>query len=642
MKKYLAGLCILITQHNLLAQKLLPDPGRIDPADLQLQNCPFEPSATAMKLFDVQEIEFDPREYNTFLRTERRVRIKIFNEKGYKYASIQIPYFSKKKETKIKSLTGIVYNLDATGKITVQKLDKKDFFKEKAEDNLGMIHFTFPNLKPGSVIEFSYTKIEKNILQIDPWIVQSEIPIAYTAASVIIPDFSRLKEKVFGSDTIERTSEKLRFERNKTIFFKENIRSFQPEPFMSSTKDNLMKVVFLLIPRGSFLIDALTAPETIWNYMGNVLLQSNYFGDQIKKPIPGTEKIIDSAKNMQPAHKISYLYEIVKQRFSESGEQTFYPNDLVEAWNNKSGNSAEINLILLNLLEKSNVQSFPILISTRENGKVNKDFPSIGQLNGVDVLALDSSKYYLLDASLKFQSFQNPPFNILNRQGLLLVKDNMQWVDIADDRPLLKQHIDINALIRNNGKIEGNAWFHYYDYARSYALDTSDTEQEDKFFDKSPLGLKILSVKQHNGEVDTEPLIKEIEFEYEPPATGNYYFISPQFMTDKKDNPFTQSSRNTEIDFGCNQQLSLKFQLELPQDFQIDHLPKNITVRAPDSSFSYKRSYTVGHDSTIIFMNQLFEIRKPVFEKEAYPGIQEFFNFIFPLMAEEIVLKKKK
>jgi hypothetical protein len=643
MSKFFALSWILLIHHGLLAQKTLPEPGKIELADLQLKTCPFEPSADAMTFFDLQEVEFEPRDYSSILRTERRVRIKIFNEKGYPSASISIPYFSKKKETKIRSLTGVVYNLDASGKITIQKLDKKDFFKEKGEDNLGMIHFTFPNLKPGSVVEFSYTKIEKNILQIDPWIVQADIPVAYAARSVIIPEFSRLKEKVFGSDTMERSTEKLRFERNKTTFFKENIKSFQPEPFMSSYRDNLIKVIFLLIPRSSFFTDALMAPKTIWKYVGNVLLDASYFGAQVKKQIPGTEKIIDSAKNIRLfQNKIAFIYDTVKKRFPDKGEQTLYPNDLVEAWNNKSGNSAEINLVLLNLLEKSNVQCYPILISTREHGKVNRDFPSLGQLNGVDVLAVDSNKYYLLDASLKFQSCKNPPFNVLNRQGLLLAKDNMQWVSIDDDRPLVKQNINIVTHMGGDGKISGSAWLYYFDYAKSFALDTtSDDEEQDRFFDKGPMGLKILSVKQEN-RVDSEPLIKEIEFEYEPPATNEYYFLSPQFMADKKENPFTQSTRTTDIDFGSNQQLSLKFQLDLSDTFQVDHLPKNIMVRAPDSSFLYKRTYSASRDSTVIFFQQVFEIKRPVFDKEEYSGIQEFFNLIFPLMAEEIVLKKRK
>src|SRR5262249_6419427 len=150
MKKICFALTALAAASVAFSQKELPDFGKIDLADLQLKSCSFEPSANALKLFDSEEVEFDPSDYSTKLRTERRVRIKIFNEKGYAYASITIPYFSKKRVTKIKDLEGVVYNLDETGKIVTQKLEKKDFFKEKAEDNIGMIKFTFPNLKPGS------------------------------------------------------------------------------------------------------------------------------------------------------------------------------------------------------------------------------------------------------------------------------------------------------------------------------------------------------------------------------------------------------------------------------------------------------------------------------------------------------------
>jgi hypothetical protein len=132
---------------TVAAQKELPDFGKIDPADLRLKSCSFEPSANAMKLFDVQDVEFELNTYNTKLRTERRVRLKIFNEKGYKHASIRIPYFSKRRSTKIKELKGVIYNLDSAGNVVIQKLEKKDFFKEKAEDNIGIINFTFPNLK---------------------------------------------------------------------------------------------------------------------------------------------------------------------------------------------------------------------------------------------------------------------------------------------------------------------------------------------------------------------------------------------------------------------------------------------------------------------------------------------------------------
>lgn len=645
MKILLTFSLIFILPSLALAQKSVPDYGKIDKADLTLSSCSFEPSANAMKLFDVQDVEFYISNYDTHLTTERRVRIKIFNPKGYEYASIKIPYFSKRGVGKIKDLSGVVYSLDSAGNIITQKLSKKDFFKEKAEDNIGIVNFTFPNVKSGSVIEFRYTKIEKGVIQIDPWIPQDDIPVAYASTVLITPSVGKLVTKTYGADTISQILEKLgkgEYAREKRTYFKENINSFEPEPFMSSYKDNLLKIVFLLLPQDVFYFNGLDKPALMWKYTGNRLLNSPDFGGQVIKKISGTEGIIDSAKKISlTADRIGFLYEAVKKRIPDKTEQTLYPNDLQDAWDNRTGNTAEINLILLNLLQKVDVICSPILVSTRENGRINVDFPSAGQLNGVDVIAQDSTTFYVMDASLKYQSYLNPPFNVLNRVGYLLDPGNMQWVNITDTRSLLRQNLNIIAFIKEDGTIEGSATALSYDYAKSYALDsTSDDDDKEKFEEKKPVGLKIISTSFENAENDYEPLTQKIDFKYEPQNTGDFYFINPQILTSKKETPFVKQNRNSDIDFGCSSQETLMLDLDIPSDFEIEHLPKNLIVRAPDSSFFFKRSFSSTADH--IFFSQTFEIKEPIFDKSQYKGVQEFFERAYQLMSEEIVLKRKK
>ena len=56
------------------SQKNLPIYGEIDIADLKMISCFFEPDAPAMKLFDIQETEYEPSVFGERIRTERRVR----------------------------------------------------------------------------------------------------------------------------------------------------------------------------------------------------------------------------------------------------------------------------------------------------------------------------------------------------------------------------------------------------------------------------------------------------------------------------------------------------------------------------------------------------------------------------------------
>ncbi len=642
IKKLFIPFYTFLLYTSVQAQKSIPGFGKIDAADLLLKACPFEPDAPAMKLLDVLDIDFHISPYEARIKTERRVRIKVFNEKGYPYTTIRIPYFSKKGIAKIKELSGVIYNFDANGKVIIKRLEKKDFFKEKAVENIGIVNFTFPNVKPGSVIEYSYTTIENDIISISPWIIQGEIPVAYSLYILTTPVESKAINRMFATDTVESNYFLLKYDQfRRTFYSKKNVPSFHREQYMTSYKDNLMRCIFKLFPLGGVSFGNMS--DAMWRSAGLQFLQSKYIETQIGKTIPGTEKIIDTANKISSlTDRIGFVYDAVQKKWAGRVEQTTKLEDLSEAWTSGSASSAEINLILLNLLEKANIKCIPVLVSTRNNGFVDKTFPSLGQFDGVDVMAFDSTKYYFLDASIKFQSFQNPPLNVLNREALVLSPDSIQWATISDNRPLLKQSSDVYADLNENGTIEGTATVQYFDYAKSYKLDTTllDDEREEKFMDKKPLGLKILASKQENSGIADDPLFETIDFTYEPQNTGDFYFIDPQILTAKNKNPFLSDKRITDLDFGCNQMFVLNMQIHFPSSFQAENLPKNMTIRAPDSSFFYKVTYTADKEN--VYMSQLFEIKRAMFSKDEYPGIQDFFKRMYGLMAEEIILKKKK
>jgi hypothetical protein len=598
-----------------------------------------------MKLLDIEEIHFDLFTYGTKIKIERRIRIKIFNEKGYKFSTIKIPYLSKKGVAKIKEIAGYVYNLGETGKVISKKISKDDFFKEKAADYIGIVSFTFPNIKPGSVIEYRYTTIEKDFIFIDPWIIQGEIPVDYTCVTVHTPVSSGVNAWMFGADSVEQSYYLYKYDQFRcTSFFKSKIPSFTPEPFMSSYNDHLVRAVFSLLPYGNAYYQKKGYDSAMWIVKANQLLRSNYFHNQKDDSIAGTKQLIDSAKKIASlTDRIGFIFEKVQKRWTASPEQTMKAENLSDAWNNQAGTSAEVNLILYNLLEKSDIICFPVLISTRNNGIVNKKFPSLGQLNGIDVLAYDTLRGYFLDASKKYQSFKNPPFNILNRDVLIINPDTVYWDNVYDPRPLSKQVVSIIAGLDEKGKMEGVSNIQYFDYAKSSRLDTVSEKGEisssEKFFDKKPIGLKIISTKQELTENADDPLFETVKFEYEPQNTNEFYFINPLLLSQKIKNPFIADKRNTDIDLGCNQLFILAMRIDLPAGFTVDYLPKNITVRAPDSSLFYKSVYS--SDAKSISVSQTFEIKRAIFSKDEYSGLREFFNRIYGLMAEEIILKKK-
>src|SRR4030095_14665306 len=165
----------------------LPEFGEIDEATLRMKSCAFEPDASAMVLFDYRKTIFDNDGYVIKMVTERRVRIKVFNEKGFKYANIAIPYLNRRRDNRIEYISAITYNIDASGKVVAEKIEKKQIFKEKNDETVRTVKFAFPNVKAGSVIEYRYTQVHKHTVRIEPWVIQKDIPVQSRILEVQVP-----------------------------------------------------------------------------------------------------------------------------------------------------------------------------------------------------------------------------------------------------------------------------------------------------------------------------------------------------------------------------------------------------------------------------------------------------------------------
>src|SRR6185503_13695023 len=471
----------------------------------------FEKGANAMKLVDYQEAEIDI-DNSVRVEVNRRVRIKIFNKDGFNAANIIIPYIKRNRTSKINDISAYIYNIDSSGNIITQKLEKKQILREKAEEGINRVAFTFPNVKPGSVIEYRFTHSERNIMHLDPWFFQDAMPTEVSICKFVYPDRAKFDFRFITADSVvdDYSTNHIKATR---VFILKNIHSFRPEPMMSSIKDNLQRVEFAFLPTLGFF--DFNSDEGRWGFY-NRILSSYIFDPLISASIPGTEAVIDSAKKILTiADKVNFIYQAVKKNIGWNETQSFYADDLKEVWKLRSGNSAEINLTILNLLKRSGTECFPVLVSTRENGRTDPDFVSLGQFNGVDVLILDSTHFYMLDGSQKYISYKTTPYNILNRSAFLVNPFDHKWVSIVDDRTLMKTNIVAKAELNTNSELKGDANIYYFDHSKANKLadqnkkkSDEEKEEEDKeFILKDFADLIIDSVTEENAEDDSQPLL---------------------------------------------------------------------------------------------------------------------------------------
>jgi hypothetical protein len=640
---------------KLFSQNKEPEFGKVDPAELNMKECSFEKNSDAMYMVKSAKISFENgvRVENPELYVEYWVRIKFFNPKGFEAASVKIPYSKASRTTKIKDIEAYIYNLDSSGAVVKEKLDRSEIFKEKGrnKNSRNLISFTFPNLKRNSIVEYRYTKVQKNAYSIPPWLFQDEYPVAFSQVSVATPSILNLNYHFILFESVQKDSIYKRhgggyYDEKILSFTVRNIHAFKIEPFMNALKDNLQRVEFALWPAGIFG-SSFNKSEDKWMFLNSSLLRSSRFGQTFMANVDSTESLVDSVKKIKdPQTRISSVYDFIRKNVEWDKELTFYCDTIGQCLKNKSGNSAEMNLLLLNLLKKVGINCFPILISTHSNGSIDEHFPSLSQFNSVDILATDSINLFILDCTQKGLSFKIPPQDVLNTKAFIIDPFESKWIYISDDRILMKNEVYIKAEIDSLGHVTGNTKLSLIGYAKLEALakqdkkkNSKETEEEQANLSNNSENLNIDTVYEQKNSINSDTLIKFMNFHFTASNTANSYFINPFMFSYFKKNPFGEKERHSDIDLGSSQTYSMTIHLTVANNFSIESIPNAVSIRMADTSMAFKREVFQQENQLLIRTN--FTINNYYFGKESYLGIKSFFEKVYALINEEILLKKK-
>jgi Domain of Unknown Function with PDB structure (DUF3857) len=651
LRHFLLGYFFICLLNPVIAQDIIPEFGKITIDELTMKDCAFEKAANAMNLVNQAKISFG---YNDFtnvssIKTEYSVRIKIFNKLGFSVANIKIPYISNSRYSNVTDVEAYIYSLDSTGKILKEKLGRKDILngKTKEKDEQNYIAFTFPNLKPGAIIEYRYTRVNKNTRFIMPWFFQDLIPTAVSKVTAVVPTYRYITYYVSASNPVIKDSSYRKYEggsydKETHSFTMRNIHSFRIEPLMTSVKDNLERVEFS-ISRNGFIDRQLTDVAKKMRFYNYDLLDDWSFGFQIEKPIRSLDRFMDSVKRLtRKVDRIDAIYQLVKKNIEWNGDQSFFCDDSVDGcWNSKTGSSAEMNVLLLNLLRKADIKCFPLLVSTHENGSPDMDFASLSQFNGVDVLVIDSGTKYILDCTQKYLSFRIPPYNILNSNGYIVDHDGMGWMFIMDHRILMKTETYVNATIDSTGFVKGTAKTSFVSFAESERLKELKEKKDYNRSVESDLlnnDATLVSDTVTTEHLEDDSLVEKQIFHFKSTSTDKFYFLNPFMFSVFSKNPFIENVRYSDIDFGSNQSFVTEILIKMTPNISIESLPKDIALYKNDSTIFFVRTVITG--SNYILIRNNYVIKKAIFIKEDYANLKSFFDKFYSLLNENIIVKK--
>ena len=637
------------------AQKGLPGFGKVDKADLEMTDCDFDKGASAVTLIDWGNTYYDKGNIGfTLFKTvfERRTRIKILKEKGISEADIRIPYYTRNNEERVIKLNANTYNLDASGKVQVTEVKKASIYSKRIDAYHSMMIIAFPEVKVGSIIEYSYA-IESESIGLRNWYFQGSIPVRHSEYQLKIPQIFRFSVQpnvVDQMDTKQEVNDEIIsitegavpvkvLKRNYTM---QNLPGIKEEPFMGSPKDYMQRVEFTLsqIDLGDRVIEV----RNKWSHVIKSLKEDESFGLQLEKNISAAHVLVDEANRIADEEmRMKFIYEKIRKDIAwNEREEIFAENGIAKTWETKTGNMADINLLLIRMLNGAGLKALPIFFSTRENGLVVTSNPDLSQFNSLMAYVPIQDKYFILDATNRQINYKLIPAQVVNTNGFIFEGENGRWKEILSGKYHYKVMAAVQGEIDADGNMKGNCLVNCYHYARVKRCEEFTKDQgkfkEDYFLNPYP-SVKIEEFTINNLEADSLPLEQKIKFSTALNSSGNYRYFTVNLFSNLDKNSFIAEDRSSDVDFGFLQDYSLFGNFTIPADYVFDGLPESLSMVTEDKGIVFTR--TVTAEGNLLNIRITVEFKRTFYQAGSYPDFREFHKKMFDKLNEQVVIKKK-
>ncbi len=642
--------------------------GKVSLAELEEKEHPKDPSAAAAVLFKKGEVKFEYNDSDGFqVVTTVKTRIKIYKKEGYGWANQEVRYYLENSLNENVSFSdAITYNLIG-GKIEKTKLKSDGEFIEKINKYWGQKKITMPNIKEGSVIEFEYTIKSPMIGSLRDWDFQASIPVNYSEFATYIPEYfdykrnqkgyvsiktetEKLNRKVNYVSTTDyqdgskpiRSNEELSFIETKTTFsimdspaVKEEAYVNNMDNYTSSISHELSMTNYPNTPVKYYSTDWESVVKTIYNYedFGPELNKTGYFEDDVTKLLAGL--------NTQP-EKISALFNYVKKSVKWNNYKGYSCNDGVKtAYKNKTGNTAEINLMLTAMLRFSGLNANPVLVSTRDNGIAF--FPSRNAFNSVIAAVETPEGLILLDATEKYSEPNILPFRDLNWKGRLIRKDGTSTEVDLMPKTLSKEATNMSLVLKSDGIAEGKIRSQYANYsALEYRKDNLE----------SNVDIYLEKLESSNNNIEISDYVRENDLDLAKPIVETYVFkdtknievidgkiyVSPMLFLATKENPFKQEMREYPVDFGYPKQERYNININIPEGFVVESLPTTMNIATGENVGTFK--FMIANTGNSIQIVITKDINTAIVQADFYPVLKDFYQQMIDKQNEKIILKK--
>ncbi|MGI4022418.1 MAG: transglutaminase domain-containing protein [Janthinobacterium lividum] len=655
MKKYLLIYLLFLTVINASAQNF--EFGKYSAQELDMKMYSKDSAANAVVLQEFGTAQISNRDGSPLV-FEHHVKIKIFNSKGFEHGDVLLRLHKQdQREETVEDIEGITFSKDENGINRSYALDKTQIYRENKSKYINQIRFAMPNLKDGCVIEYKYRIVSPFIFNFKSWSFQSDIPKVYSEYVARIPAIYNYNVVLRGGLKLSKNTAVLERECftpgggmkadcSQLTFAMADIPAFVEEKYMTAPS-NFISAMYFELSEYSDYNGVKHKVTKDWADIDNDLKRDEMFGKQMKRKDLFKDKIADITKGTtDDLSKAKAVYVYLQKWFKWNDDIEKYSIDgIKKALERRTGSTADINLSLVSALSAAGLQAEAVILSTRNNGLINKLFPAISNFNYVVAQVDIGDQKYLLDATDPLLPFGLLPIRCINDQGRVIsLEKPSYWIDLVASQ---KESAIYNIVLElnENGKMTGtitNYSIGYEAYNKRKKIKKFNTTDEYvENLDESMAKIKILKSDIQNLDNNEMPLseVYEVEIAAYEKLGDNRFSFNPFFMGRTTENPFKLPERTYPVDWGAPSETKIMLRVSFPEQYQITSKPQDLSLGLPQKGGKYL-TQTVVDGNQFVF-SQITQLNKSVYQSDEYPYLKELFNRIVQSERADIVFKKK-
>jgi len=598
--------------------------GKVSKEELSMTSIPEDLEADAVILFDKGEYFFGYIYPVTF---REHKRVKVFTKRGTEFANISIPFHHGEK---IRDFEG--YTFTKSGRKI--RLESKQVFTKKGKD-WDEIVCTLPGVEEGGVFEYRYEKWSDNIYFLGPWYFQNEIFTKLSQVSIKLQAgwlysyrFSNPKEAKTKPKAEDGLTEK------GYIWTLENVQAIREELHMACIDDYRTAIyfekTFYKLAEGSQKRDTVDTWEEIGE-MADSLYRSSV-KDKHKTKV--NEKALELTQNLAtPTEKAVKVYDYVRQSIEwneERGIFNFEDKFLETIGARLEGTAVEKNLLLWKLLGDAGIEAYPILLSTRDYGRIFKNSPGLAQFNHLIVYVKLEGGESLLDAVDRLCPFGMLPVDDLGGYGLLLDRGRSRLIQIPANKVCSIEYTATQGKLLEDGALVCSCVGSYQGYFNTNARKRVAKQGKEEFIKQEALHIiptaSIDSITCTALDSADQPF--EISINLSAPhyaqVAGEAFYVNPTIFTRMESNPFQNESRSFPVDFDYPFTEIEDTEFLLPNGFGVKELPANTSREIPGVQFS--KTFSV--DGNLIKCRRQLAVTQLVFPVQQYQELRNLYQDI--------------